>query len=83
MSFTTFLDNFSDHLINIINDHKNLIILGDINVHYEDKEDLDKQAFVDLLNTFRLKQCINCITHEAGHTVDSIIMQINGYLDLS
>ena len=52
-------------------------------VHYEDKEDLDKQAFDDLLNTFRLKQWVNCISHEAGHTLDSIITQINGDLNLS
>ena len=39
MGFMTFLDNFSDHLTNIINDHKNLIILGDIKVYYEDKGD--------------------------------------------
>ena len=44
MGFLTFLDNFSDHLSNIINDQLNLVVLGDINIHYEDKEDLDKQA---------------------------------------
>ena len=57
--------------------------MSDINIHYEDKEDLDKQAFNDLLNTFPLKQWANCITHEAGHTLDSIIPQINGDLNLS
>ena len=74
MGFMTFLGNFSDHLTNIINDHKNLIILGVINVHYEGKEDLDKQAFNDLLNTFGLQKWVNCITHEAWHTLNSIIM---------
>ena len=64
MGFMTFLDNFSDYLMNIINDHKNLIILDDINVHYEDKEDLDKQTSNDLLNIFRLKEWVNCITQE-------------------
>ena len=54
MGFTTFLDNFSDHLTNIMNDYKNLVILDDINVHYEDKEDLDKQAFDDFLNISEL-----------------------------
>ena len=33
-------------------------------------------AFEDLLNTFRLKQCINCTTHEARHTLDSIILSL-------
>ena len=78
----TFLVNFSDHPTNIINDHKNLIILGHINVHYEEKA-LDKLAFDDLLSTFRLKQWVNCITHEAGHILGSTIMQINRDLDLS
>ena len=54
MGFMTFLDNFSDHLTNITNDYKNLITLGDINLHYEDKESLEKQAFDDLPNTFGL-----------------------------
>ena len=79
----TFLNNFSDHLTNIINDHKNLIILGDKDVQYEDNEDLDKQAFDDLLNTFGLKQWVNCTAIEAGYTLESIIMQINGDLDVS
>ena len=58
-----------------MNDHKNIIILGDINVHYRDKEYLGKQAFGDdSLNTFELKQWVKCVTHETGHTLDSIIM---------
>ena len=67
----------------LINDHKNLIILGYINIHLEDKDDLEKQAFNDLLNTLRLKQWVNCITHETQHALGSIITQINGDLDLS
>ena len=46
MGLTTFLDNFLDHLTKIVKDHKNQIILGDINIHYKDKEDLDKQTLV-------------------------------------
>ena len=55
------LGNFSDYISNIINDLKNLMILGDINVHFEDKEELDYQAFNDLLYTLRLNQWVNWI----------------------
>ena len=79
----TLLDNFSDHLTNIINDHKNLIILGNLNVNYENKEDLDKQNFMISWTLLDEKQWINCIIHEAGLTLDSIIMQIKGDLDAS
>ena len=78
MGFMTFLINF-DYLTKIINDQRNLMLLGDINIHYEDKEDLDKQAFEDLLKTFRLKQWVSCITQVAGH----MHMQINRDVHLS
>ena len=57
------------------------MILGDINMFYKDKEDLNKNAFNDLLNTFGLKQWVNCITNEAGHALDLIIMWTNRDLD--
>ena len=50
-------------------------------IHYEDKGDPVKQAFNNLLNTFILEQRVNCLTHKAGHTLDGIIIQINGDLD--
>ena len=69
----TFLEELW-HFISIqLNDHPNLITLGDINIHDEDIKDLDRRNHHDLLDSFDLKQIMDVATHEDGHTLDHIV----------
>ena len=52
----------------------NLITLGDINIHNEDIKDLDRRNYHDLLGSFDLKQIVDEVTHENGHTLDHIVI---------
>ena len=70
-----FLDEVSDHLIEWLSDYREVIIMGDINIHDEDKKDPDKIAYNEMLASFSLQQMVTCITHERGHTLDHIILR--------
>ena len=57
-----------------LSDYREVIIMGDINIHDEDKKDLDKIAYNEMLASFSLQQMVTCITHERGHTLNHIIL---------
>ena len=60
----TFLEELGDCINVQLNDHPNLITLGDINIHDENIEDLDRSNYHDLLDSFDLKQIVDVVTHE-------------------
>ena len=51
-----------------------MIILGDLNIHDEDIENIDRRNYHDLLDSFDLKQIVKVVTHEDGHTLDHIVI---------
>ena len=48
--------------------------MGDINIHDEDNKDVDRRNYHDLLDSFNLKQILDVVTHEDGHTLDHILI---------
>ena len=57
-SMATFLDEVSDHLIEWLSDYREVIIIADINIHDEDRNDPDKIAYSEMLASFSLKQMV-------------------------
>ena len=53
--------------------------MGDFNIHINDPEDQDAQTLQDTLNAFNLKQHVNILTYNLGHTIDLIITS-NDYI---
>ena len=78
----TFLDEVSDHLIEWLSDYREVIIIGDINIHDEDRNYPDKIAYNEMLASFSLQQMVTCITHESGHTLDHIILREGNNLNI-
>ena len=78
----TFLDEVSDHLIEWLSDYREVIIIGDINIHDEDRNDPDKIAYNEMLASFSLQQMVTCSTHESGHTLDHIILREGNNLNI-
>ena len=72
--FKQFLDDFED----LINDHFNnthsLILIGDINVHFEKPESRETILLSDLTSSFGLSQLINGPTHILGHSIDLVFL---------
>ena len=70
----TFLEELGYFISVQMNDHPNLITLGDVNIHAEDIKDLDRRNYHDLLASFDLKQIMDVVTHEDGHTLDHAVI---------
>ena len=70
---SAFLDQFTDLLTLLSSRSKNIIILGDINMHMDNMEDQDAQMLLDSLVAFNLTQHVKIPTHDRGHTEDVII----------
>ena len=70
---SVFLDEFAEFLPSIILANEHLIITGDFNFHIDDPSDSESNKFKELLLEFGLKQHVNVVTHNAGHTLDLII----------
>ena len=50
-----------------------LLITGDFNFHMDDPDNANAKRFADLLESYDLKQHVNCGTHASGHTLDLVI----------
>ena len=53
------------------------IICGDFNLHVEDSENQHARQFIDILDSFGLKQHVMDATHIHGHTLDLVITKSN------
>ena len=57
----------------IITDLKPIIIFDDFNLHVDLPNDVAALKFLDLLESFGLKQHVNVATQRCGHTLDLVI----------
>ena len=56
---------------------KNTVILGDFNLHVNNKSDTDAQQFIDMVEASGLKQWINFLVHKQGYTLGLIITELS------
>ena len=67
-----FIDDLTELLTEIVSNHNNILILGDINIHLNEPEDTDAEALCDIFEAFNIMQHIKFPTHTLGHTLDMI-----------
>ena len=67
-----FLEETTDLIQNTMSKYKNLVILGDFNIHIRDLEDQDAVTYSDTMEAMGLQQHILQPTHRLGHTLDLI-----------
>ena len=72
-SLSVFLPEFSTLLEDYVTTPSELIITGDFNLHVDQPNAPSVSSFLDLLDSFGLKQHVNFPTHPAGHTLDLLI----------
>ena len=82
VAIATFFDEISDHLFEWLGNYREVMIIGDINIHDEDINNPDKIAYNKMLASFSLQQMVTCITHESGHTLDHIILREGNNLNI-
>jgi len=68
-----FFDEFSD-LLERCASSNNLIVVGDINIHLDDKTSVTSMQFQLLLDSFGLADCVKQPTHRQQHQLDVFIV---------
>ena len=74
-SDSIFIDHFLDTIPSIISEVKDLIILGDFNIHVNDKSDGDAVIFVDAMESLGFSQHVTNATHISGNTIDLVFSE--------
>ena len=77
MSPSVFFTEFYDFIEKIYINLKNIIILGDFNLHMNKAFDKDVIRFNNIISTFCLTQLIDKATHMSGNTLDLLITNQN------
>ncbi len=67
------MSEFADLLSMLCFKFKNILILGDFNIHIDQNDCMLTKDFLFLLDCFNLKQLISGPTHNKGHTLDLVI----------
>ena len=71
VTVSMFIDEFTQFLPDYLVKYKNLVVLGDFNLHLETEEP-DVRLFKDIVDAMGLIPNVNIPTHKAGHTLDQI-----------
>ena len=67
-----FINYLTELLTEVVSNHSNLIILGDINIHLNKLEDTDAKDLCHILEAFNITQHIKFPTQSLSHTLDII-----------
>lgn len=70
---STFYEEWSDLLDQLVVKPEDIVITGDLNFHVDDSRDKDAQKFLQILSEHGLVQLVNGPTHVHGHTLDVFI----------
>lgn len=75
VKISQFMSEFSHLLDSYASSNTNLIVVGDINFHYESSIDSNVNFLKTLLTTHSLTQLIDKPTHKRNHTIDWVIVR--------
>ena len=79
--------DFIEDLQNLIESHidttKQLVILGDFNVHFDSINDTTSKKIKSILSSHDLTQLVNSPTHNKGHILDWVVTNSSNVTDIS
>ena len=75
LPFSSFITDFTALLDQHVLFSGNIAIVGDFNVHWDDTSSSERKALADLLDHYDMKQVVSTETHQAGHTIDLVIVR--------
>ena len=67
-----FINEFTEFLAKFLKEYNNIIIMGDINIQWNNTEDPDTRVYIDTLMALGLDQHIDFSTHKSGKIQDHI-----------
>ena len=75
VSDSIFIEHFLDLVEDLASKHKNLVILGDFNLHVNDPSATDANIFIDTMSALGFIQIVKKVTHKTGNTLDLIFIE--------
>ena len=72
-AYTLFLEEFSHFLSDVITRADHLAIIGDFNLHYNDKSNAFNKAFTSIIESLDFSQSVKEPTHKNGNTIDLVL----------
>ena len=81
-TITRFIDQVGELFQYYLANHKNLVILGDFNIHVHNGSNPDSLVYIDTLAALGLSQHISTPTHKLGGTLDLIYMESLATIEL-
>jgi hypothetical protein len=72
LTFAQFKEEFADYITDIICDSRNLLLVGDFNVHWNNENDPNARWLRDLAAAHGLEQHLHSPTHASGNTIDLV-----------
>ena len=70
-----FIDEFTEFLAKFFIEYSNIIIVGEINIQWNNKEDPGTRVYIDTIMALGLDQHIDFSTHKSGNTLDHICIE--------
>ena len=70
-----FLDEFSEFLVEVLAEHRNLVITGYFNLHVNDSEDQEGVIFTDIMLALGLDQHVIFPTHRSNNILDLVFTE--------
>ena len=71
--YTTFLSEFADFLANLVINTDKILIVGDFNIHMDNKNDSLRSAFLSITDSIGFSQLVDLPTHCCNHTLDLVL----------
>ena len=57
--------------------------MGDVNIHNEDGDDINRWSYRDTIDTFGYNQVVTIPTHQDGHALDHFLVPNACYVELT
>ena len=81
MSVITFYEELAEALeLDITDNTKQLVMIGDFNIHMDSRDNSGTIIFNDFQESFRLENRVNFVTHTLGQSIDLCITEKNNSL---
>ena len=72
----SFFEEFTDWMATKSNEYRNIIVLGDFNIHINNNQDGDANRFKDIMVALGLQQHVSFSMHRYGNTLDHIYTEL-------
>ena len=74
LTFSQFIADFGGFITDVSTREDKFIVIGDLNVHFDDPANTETMRFQELLDSTNTKQLVTRPTHISNHTLDPIIV---------